>query len=169
VALEALEIAEQIDDRQRASQCCQMALERMFRFGDAPITRSPAWREWADRTSHYAASGTNQQVIVDVALARVSVAQRRWSEYRKLTVRAGELARKLKEPEVLFEAMIEMIGPYRGVQHNPERFRLAEEFIGVPKEGVRTSTLSLFLRYSQGVFLAAGKRDRAEEMWRELD
>jgi tetratricopeptide (TPR) repeat protein len=169
VAPEALEIAQQIDDRQRASLCCQMALEGMYRYGDAPITRSPAWHEWAERASYYAAPGTNQRVSADLALARVYVARRRWEEYRRLTVRAGELARELKEPEVLFKAMTEMIAPIHGVQHDPERLRLAEEFIGVPKEGVSTSTLSLFLRWSQGIFLAAGKRDRAEEVWRELD
>jgi tetratricopeptide (TPR) repeat protein len=169
VAPEALEIARQIDDRQRASQCCQMALEGMDRYGGPPITRSPTWREWAERASHYAAPGTNQQVIADLALARVRLAQRQWEEYRSLTVRAGDLARELKEPEVLFKAMTELMIPPHGVQHEPEKLRLAEEFTAVPKQGVSASTLSFFLRFSQAILLAAGKRDRAEEAWRELD
>jgi tetratricopeptide (TPR) repeat protein len=169
VAPEALEIAEQIDDRQWASLCCQMALEGMVRYGGPPITYSPTWREWAERASRYADPGTNQQVIADLALARVYRAQRRWEEWRRLTVRAGELARKLKEPEVLFKAMTLMIAATHGVQHDPERLRLAEEFIGVPKAGVSASTLSFFLRRSQAILLAAGERDRAEEVWRELD
>ena len=97
------------------------------------------------------------------------LAQRRWSEYRKLTVRAAELARKLNEPEVLFRAISALMVPMHAVQHDPERLSLAEEFMRVPRDGVSTSTLRFFLRLSAGIFLAAGERSRAEDVWRELD
>ncbi len=167
VAPEALKLAEAVDDRQRASQCCQMALEGLYRYGGPPITRSPAWRQWAERASHYAAPDTKQQVIADLALSLVYLAQRRWAEYRKLTVRAGELARKLNEPEVLFRAICALMMPMHAVQHDPERLSLAEEFMRVPRDGVSTSTLRFFLRASAGIFLAAGERSRAEDVWRE--
>jgi len=166
---EALGLAEQLNDHQRASECCQMALEGMYRYGGAPITRSPAWRLWAERASHYAVKGTRQQVIADLALARVYIAQRRWSERRKLIDRASELARKLNDPEVLFRTMSEQITAGNGIQHNPGRISIAKEMVRASRDRVSTQTLLFFLRVSQTNFLAAGERSRAEEVWHELD
>ena len=168
VAPEALGIAEKLDDRRRASECCQMALEGLHRFGSAAITRSPTWRQWAERASHYAAPGTSQQVIADRALSLVHLAQRQWSEYRILTVRAVELARKLDEPEVLSQAILGLLVA-QGVRHHAEQLSLVEEFMGIRKEGVSASIVNRLLHRSQEIFLAAGKRARAEEVWRELD
>ena len=168
VAPEALGLAEQLDDRHRASECCQMALGALYRYGGPAITRSPTWRRWAEQASHYAAPGTSQRVIADLALSRVYLLQRRWAEHRKLNVRAAELARKLNEPEVLSQAIYGLLMSV-GVQHQPEQLSLVEEFMGIPKEGVSASIVNRLLRRSQEIFLAAGKRARAEEVWRELD
>jgi DNA-binding winged helix-turn-helix (wHTH) protein/tetratricopeptide (TPR) repeat protein len=168
VAPEGLGLAEQLDDRRRASQFCRMALEALFRYGGPVITRSPAWRQWAERAPHYAAPGTSDQVIADIALSRAYVLQRQWSEARKRTVRAVELARKLDEPEVLSRGIFVLLLNH-AVRDHPEQLSLVEEFMRIRKNGVSAATVSRLLLTSQGIFLAAGKRARAEEAWRELD
>jgi DNA-binding winged helix-turn-helix (wHTH) protein len=175
VAPEALKLAEELGDRGRASQSCQIALEALQRYGGPAITRSPVWRQWAERACHYAEPGTSQRVLADLALSRICLTQRRWSESRKLAVHAVELARKLDEPEVLSRAILELLireAPKKtpgGVNYHANKLSLVEEFMEMRKEGITPATVSALLRVSQRNFLAAGNRARAEEIWHQLD
>jgi DNA-binding winged helix-turn-helix (wHTH) protein/tetratricopeptide (TPR) repeat protein len=162
VAPEALKLAEQLEDRQRASDCCQMALEALERYGGSAITRSSVWSQWAERASRYAAPGTNQKIVADLALARVYFGRHQWPEARNLVVRANELAHRLTEPEMLFTVNSHMM-------LFPNRLSLTEELMSYPRDGVSAVTLSKFLRRAQCDFLIAGQRSRAEEAWYELD
>lgn len=169
VAPETLKLAEALGDHGRASRCCQMALEALYAYGGPPITRSPAWQEWAERADRYAAPGTIERVYADLALCRVRVRERRWAENRNLSVRAWKLAKELGQPDALMHAVTQIILPQMAIQHLTERIGLAEDIVKMPRAGVSTSTLGELLAFSQSIFLAAGERARAEELWRELE
>jgi len=169
VAPEALEFAEGLDNSERASHCCQMALEALYRYGSNAITRSPLWQEWAERASRYAAPSTEHKARSDIALSLVWHAQHRWSEGSKLRYQALELAKQLNNSQLLFEALYWLIAASQPPQKNAERLRLIEEFRHVPREGVSARTIFTFLVRSQSGLLAGGRRSRAEECWRELD
>jgi tetratricopeptide (TPR) repeat protein len=145
-----------------------MALEGLFQYRGPPITRSPVWQQWAERADRYAARGTIERVYADLALGRVRLRERRWTEFRDLRVRAVKLARELNQPEALIRAVTELMSlPTR--QHEAERLRLVDEFVAIPREGLSMSTLGRFLGLSQIILIAAGERARAEELWRELE
>lgn len=169
VAPEALGFAEGLGDRERASDCCQMALEALYRYGGNAITRSPLWQQWAERASSYAAPGTADRVRSDLALHLVYNTQHRWAETNRVLRQANKLARKLDNPQLLFEDAYWQLRAGAPANHQLRRLTLAEEFSDVSREGVSERTLFTMLVRSQSVLMAGGRRNRAEQLWQELD
>lgn len=169
VAPEALALAEALDDRQRASRACRMALEGLWRFAGIAMAATPEYRLWAERADRYAAPDTTDRAHADIALAYVLFAEDRRGESRALMHRALELARRLEDPEALFLAAMSLIFGGGAPQDQEERLRLAEEFGARPREGVSTRTLGMLLTRGGHVFLDWGERGQAEELFRQVE
>ena len=169
VAPEAFALAEALADGGRASRACRIATEGLRRtIGGTGIIASE-FRRWAERADHYAAPGTIDRVHADLMLARVA---RQFggdnTESLALTRRALELARQLDDPETLFDVVRQYAGNLRAPQHQEERQRLMEEFVGWSREGVNAGTLCQVLGNNIYVLLEMGDRARAEALVREL-
>jgi len=169
LAPEALTLAEGLDDQGRASQTCQMAIEALQRYGHLAIRRTPQYRQWVERADRYAAPGTVHRVNTDTALGGVAMQDGTYAAARSHFQRALELARQLDDPETLFAAAVPLISPASPLQYDEERFRLVEEIIRRPREGVSARTLGYILWLGGGLYLTQGQRERAEEVWHQLD
>ena len=137
LALEALALAEALDDQDRASQTCQMAMRALVSYGSTTMRGTPQFRQWVERTDRYAAPGTIHRVNADIAIAHIAIQDGRFAEGRSHLQLALKLARQLDDPETLFHAAYLMLGPQGGPQHEEERFQLMEEFTRRPRDGSR--------------------------------
>jgi tetratricopeptide (TPR) repeat protein len=169
IAPEAFALAEATGSRGRAARAARLAIEAVGRRD----TMGPSWGSalpaWAERADRYAEPNTRLRVYADCALAMVHAGAGERNDGWSLASRALELARQIDDPEVLFwSAWTAMLGSW-AYRDSAETVRLAEEFSSRPREGVSTRTLDLVLRRCQAVLLAAGDRDRAERLWRDLD
>ena len=165
LAPEALALAEAMEDRARASRACQMALTAIDRLAAVAARRTDEYRQWVARADRYAAPGTIDRVRADLALATVVGWAGRTSEARSLAQGALELARQLDDPETLFRAAFANLFWRR----DQESIRLAKEFVDRSREGVSTGTLGNLLYACAVIHLIHGERDRAEELFGELD
>src|SRR5207249_3766162 len=82
--------------------------------------------------------------------------------------RALELARRLDDTEALYR-VAELTLLYGEIGRQGEEVRFADECLSRKREGIPTRTLATVLRHSQLVYLAAGLRGRAEEVWHDLE
>jgi len=171
VALQALALAEALEDSGRASRTCQIALDGLLRYGRVAMMGTVVARQWAERADRYAAAGTIARVRADLALAGVCQGDGRLAEVLSLREGALALARQLEDPETLFGAACAFIScmwqlPVR--QLNVESIlRVTDELSRYSREGVRATTLGAVLHFSGYVWLNAGDRTRAEAAWRE--
>ena len=93
----ALALAEELDDRERASRACQLAIGGIHTYGggDAWSTQEAVrWTELADR---FGAAGTADRVWVEHARACVSMARNDPGDARAAATRGGH-ARSLGDP-----------------------------------------------------------------------
>ena len=169
LAPEALALAEGLDDSERASQTCHMALEAIFRYGAASMGSTPVFRQWVARADGYAVPGTLDRVSADIALGRVEIGYGRHPQARLHIMRALELARQLEDPEGLFHATMLLIGPYTAPQQEEEAYQLLEELPQRSREGVSARSLGGILWIGGGVYLDRVQQERAEELWHELE
>jgi hypothetical protein len=84
-----------------------------------------------------------------------------------MRLKALALSRRLGDPETLAIAGLSLILPF-APEHWDERLHLAQEAVGWPRDGVRSTYLGPTLGFSAKALLANGERARAEEMWRQL-
>jgi tetratricopeptide (TPR) repeat protein len=169
LAPEAFVLAEGLDDPERGSRTCQMAIEALYRYGASPIRATPQYRQWVERADGYAAPGTVDRVRADVALGHAATGSRRLAEARLHARRALDLSRRLDHSESLFEATLLLLRPTLDwPQHEAERLELVEEITRLPREGVSAEILGLVLLLGSSVYLDHGQRERAEELWRQL-
>ena len=169
LAPEALGLAEELDDQERSSQTCHMALGAIFRYGSASMNDTPVFREWVERADGYAVPGTLHRVRADIALGRVKIGSRKFAEARLHIQRALELARQLDDAEGLFDATMLLIGPYTAPQQEEEDYHLAEEITRWPREGVSARIRGGILWMGGYTYFGHGHRKRAEELWHQLE
>jgi tetratricopeptide (TPR) repeat protein len=169
VGNEAFTLAEALRDRGRASRACQVARRAMRDYGSATITIAPVFEGWAQRADRYAEPGSADRVHADLFLGVVRYSVGRYAESQALRAGALELARRLDEPEALFEAARTM---FAGVWTTPrragEQLRLAEEFAGRSREGVPARVLAALLFFLHGLLMMHGQPARAGAVAGEL-
>ncbi|MCH8206858.1 MAG: protein kinase [Chloroflexi bacterium] len=168
VAPEAFALAESLEDRQRASCSCQLALTALIRYGSGTMAGTPDYNRWAKRADHYALPDTIERVHADRAMSAFRYAEGNRKESWTLAKRALELARRLDDPETLFFGALGILGRPQAPEHLEEQLRLAEEFAGRPREGVRARTAGVVSHLCGFAHLALGERPRADELWFEV-
>ncbi len=165
----AFALAEALNDRTRAAQVCEMALDAIHRqIGPRAVTTEPYYG-WAQRLDKHASPGTRARAYADCVMGSVLRPRGLMVEANEHVLRALEQARQLADPEVLFRTVASALFPGWPLEFQEEQYRLAHEFTEHPRQGVRTSTLVLLLQRAQTFLLAAGDRERAEVAWKELD
>jgi len=168
VAPQALALAEALDDRVRSSRVCRLALEGLYRYGNVTIYGTQSYSHWAERADRHALPNTAGRLYADIAMGNVRHVAGQHTEAAALFDRALELARELDQPEALFLAAGERIGPGNSPQRQEKRLRLTEELTRERHEGVSARTLGHILHRSALAYLDWGQRERAEEMLRQL-
>ena len=169
IAPEALDLAEAIDDRVRASAACQLALTGLMRYGSGTMLGMPEYRRWAEMADTYASPGTTERVHADCAMSAARYAQERRKESWDFSRRALELARQLESPETLCFAALSILGRPQAPHHQDEQMLLAKEFSDQSRNGVTARTMGVVLHLSGYAHIAMGERDRAEGLWRDLE
>ena len=155
VAPEALALAEALDDHERASQTCYVALRALTRYGSSTMSRTPEFRQWAERADRYAAPETIHRVNADMALGTAAVSTGRFTEGRSLLENALELVREMDDPDTLFNiAYLLLI--YSAPQHEDERYLLVEEITNKARpvgEQVGHKILGTWINAAKTVFI----------------
>ena len=100
VAVEAFELAEALDDAERAGRACEQAWSALFYEGAAGALGTPEAEAWAERAARWARPGTAEQVRADLLGAGP-----RWSSGDQrgavaLATRALEAARRMSDPDL---------------------------------------------------------------------
>jgi len=172
VAAQALGLAEALEDSDRASRTCQMAIEALRRYGNAAMGGTAVHRQWAEGADRYAAPGTIDRVLADLALGNVREGDGRLAEILALRERALTLARQLNDPRTFRGAAISTV---TSTWHLPVRqvnlehiLQVTNELSRYSRDGVPASGVGAALHFSGYVWLNAGDRTRAEDAWHEL-
>ena len=171
IAEKALELAEALDDRARASRACRLALQGALRYGSGAMFTTPIYRRWVERADRYADPGTSERVYADSALAMFMINQPgfHYSEVTALVRGSLELAQKLDDPEALFHIAERFILIASAPQNIEEILRLADDVTRRPRERVSVRVQTLLLYWSALLYLNWGDRARAEELWRQIE
>ena len=167
LAPEALALAEALGNR--AGQACQLACRALTRSAPGLAWSTPAYRQWAERADRYAAPATAGRVWADLFLARAREGAGRFAEASKHGALGLEQARRLDDKDLLWYAASQNMDFMAAPQRETGKLRLAQEFAGMPRDGVSARTLNLFFSYCANAFLSWGERAGAEGLWRELD
>ena len=148
VAPEALAIAEEMDDSNRAAAACRLAMEAFHRAGARMMTLTNRWQGWAEAYERYAGLRTIDRVRLDVDYAESFHMSGKESEAWSRRVAALELAKQLKtHDESLLAAGFAMC--YTQSPHpEAQRLELAREAADWRTEGARARTLAIFYLYS---------------------
>ena len=169
VAEEAFTLAEAIGDNTRMSHACHAALQALTRYGATLMLGTPEYRQWAERTDRAAPADTIERVNANIALADLRTAEGKTVEAWSLRNSALTLARRLADPDATFAVFNSMITYLNnGPQHQEERHRLADEIATRSREGVSPRTLGQLLTTVGHSYLERGDRQRAEDMWRQV-
>jgi class 3 adenylate cyclase/tetratricopeptide (TPR) repeat protein len=145
IAPEALELADAIGERGRATRSCLLALSGLLRYGEIPITETRPFRHWVELADRYAVNGTVDRVRVDLASALVAVASGQVDRAVDLIRRSYELALGLAEPSVLALAAMRMLNMIYiappGRVEEVELRKIADQFLtSAPVGGVSVTS-----------------------------
>ena len=169
IAVSALELAEQLGDRERALRACNLGLWGLRRYASPAFLSTSAFRYWAEQADRHALPGTVERVLANIALSGVQISTGRLGEGITLMRDALQMARTLNHPETLFWATAVLLDGAQAPQHQKELWSLAAESNEWPRAGASVGTLGVFLMHNGSVHLAQGDRRRAEETWAELE
>ena len=148
---------------------CLNNLDALYGSGAAMIAGTPQFRHWAERAGRFAAPGSTDRIVAEIAQGNVWMMTGQEVEAWAAFQRALALARQQDDPELLFYAAMQFIQKDFAPHCWQDRLRLTEEFAERPREGVRVRTLSRVLWRCGTVILDAGDRRRAEELWRQVE
>ncbi|MSQ14325.1 MAG: hypothetical protein EXR50_00460, partial [Dehalococcoidia bacterium] len=169
VAEQSLALAEVMEDRQRSSRACRLAIAGLHRNGIQTMSGTRIYGQWAERADRHALPNSSDRVYADIALANVRHAGGRFGEAAALYDSALGLAMDLDEPEALALAAGRRISSAVGSPGRQEqRFKLVEELSRRPRDGMSARTQGELLFSSVMTYLDWGERGRAEEMLRQL-
>ena len=166
VAPDAFALAESLDDSERASRICQLAVAAAARSSAGLLAQEPEFLAWVERAERFAAAGTRHRALADLFRSIVLFQAGDTAGVWTLRQRALELARHLSDDEAFLLIAGYIIAWPWAPQHEEERLELAREvakkyFDAADKSGFPLGELA-------EIFLAMGERARAEELWNEI-
>ena len=168
VAVQALALAEQLDDARRASRACQLAIEAIARAGGASLERTPAARDWAARADQYAAPESLERIHADIAMASYLVLVGDEPRANRLFERALDLSRHIANVETQFRAAGKLLLWTNSPDRLSRLLAVLEEFSARPRTAVRHTTMGEFHYVAMLTFLREADRDRLEAAGNEL-
>jgi len=168
-------LAESIGDKKNVVKACIMAIWACA-WETAGVFRGTAEEIlWTERINRYAEPDTLARVFADIMSGILTYMKGRTTldmnviaEGVSLLTRAVDTARHIDNAEAIWAVSFYYIFYASALKHGEERVRLAEEVVNRPRTGVSLFSHSTGLVFSGYAFLEAGKRDRAEEVWREF-
>jgi tetratricopeptide (TPR) repeat protein len=136
LASEALAIADEVRDQNRAFEACYMGVKSLAAFGGIAAEDIPEYRVWAEGMLRYAADGTAQRVHAASFLANALAATGHESRARELRLEALALTRRLAdsprrggEPRQLWNHMHHLVDGWSQPPHRQvERLELVDEY-----------------------------------------
>jgi ATP/maltotriose-dependent transcriptional regulator MalT len=158
VAPAAHRLAMALGDGHRAFRACTIALDALQAMGGASAETRPDWLQWAERADTYAQPATTERVRADIALAAARSVRGRGDEALELGWRALDLARKLKDPQAMWEAAFRVFH-WTVPDQWSKQVDLAREFSTLPRDGVSARAVGNTLHWCALVMLADGDRD----------
>ena len=168
VAPEALQLSEAQENAPPSARVSLLALDALWRTGAGPATGTPEFAYWLEIADRCAIPGTRDRVRTDISLSHRERNGARARAAFEIGRRALNLARELNDEQLSYEAAAWLLNTaLPEFQH--ERLALAEELaVGNPGK-VSAGTLGLTMFNSILTFLTWCQRDRADEMWADLD
>jgi tetratricopeptide (TPR) repeat protein len=164
----AFSLAESLGDKSRAVHSCYWVLTAILSEQGFLSVGTPQFTEWIERGDSYASAGTAERLIIDIYLGMTKIVSGDYQSGKPLIAQGSDLARRVGDRDLLFQANGFLIHFCSAPQHAEERIRLAEETWKSPRLGVSPLYLGHALMYIGGVYLSSGQRKRAEEVWTEL-
>ncbi len=158
----AFSLAEEIQDKSRASRVCTLALAAFFLRGSGTAYTSPEAAKWAQAADKYAEPNTIERALADFYLGAINIQNGKTDIGFSLLNQALDLARKLDDPETFY--LIAAYSIMNGVSRHTENLRLAEEIADKSRAGVNYLILGIALHSSLLQFLQKGELGRAEEI-----
>ncbi len=174
VATQALALAEALDERERASRVCQLAIAGLHSLGGAAAWATPEAAYWTEQADHFAVEGTVARVWADYALAMWGMSSGEHRTAREGATRAREGARRHGDPVLLWAAdtcwlYVSMLLLPATPEGAAERLALAEDIFARSRVGAGAQVLELALYFMTDVFLQSGLREQAEAGTRLLE
>jgi DNA-binding CsgD family transcriptional regulator/tetratricopeptide (TPR) repeat protein len=168
VAPAAFALAEALGDRGRAARVSLKALEAMAMLGGADLWHTPEYQRWAARADAAASGDGPERVRADVFLADVLIASGKLDAAWTISMRAVELARGLRQPELFFAAANNLFTAPWPPDAYLTLIDVAGELAAWPSDGVRPRILARAWQSIALVALQQGDRDRAEHVWANI-
>jgi serine/threonine protein kinase len=175
VAPAALALAEELDDRARASRVCQLAIRAVQGVGGSPFLRTQEGANWLEAANRFAEEDSTDRVFADIAAAdaHATLGGQEGREARETATRARERALRLDDPSV--QGVADACWLYTASLYVPPTSELAEERLAVTRDLNRSLPASRrpmdqirLLFWSTNIFLQDGLREQAEETTRQL-
>ena len=170
IAPATFSLAEELKDEARAVSVCVWTLLSVFvRDGN---NLDPQITEWGNRANKYAKPDTPERVYADtiIAISKMNssdlLIQR---EGQKLLLGAVDIAKKIGDNNALWYAAGSFLSSSAAPQYSSEIIQLAEEIWSSTRTGLMQNILLSAFFWLGNVFLTMGQREKAEEVWNELD
>ncbi len=169
---EAFSLAEDIVDKERASQVCILAMMALiYHHGGGILSFStPEASQWVERANHYAGQDTIARAWTDASMGEMKVAAGQYSgqpalvnEGVHLVDKALKLARRLEDAEAFCHVAAAWLLHVRLPQRADERLQVVVELEERLKSGVTLSTFVLAQHEIIDTLLEFGRRQEAEE------
>jgi tetratricopeptide (TPR) repeat protein/archaellum biogenesis ATPase FlaH len=165
---EAFSLAEVIGDSTRATSVCYLARLALGYYQSGMMMMSPETAQWVERADHYSEPGTVDRVMVDSTFGAIKCVKGYPKEGVPLLSQALHLARDLGDSIAFWTAASSWLLYVGAPQRAEERLCLANELMERSRVGVPMPELGWGLGFAADIFLASGQRQRAEEVWDEI-
>jgi tetratricopeptide (TPR) repeat protein len=159
---EAFDLAESLNDPDRAARASLQAFESAVRSGrgSRPVL-------WAERADQHARLGTKERVYADIYLGLARLAESRETGHALLR-RAVERSIELDDNSTFFAAAGWAMNNLYALRDRDLVAHLVGEVLARPRDGVRTRDLSTCFTSTAGWMFNSGRREEAESIWNEL-
>jgi tetratricopeptide (TPR) repeat protein len=123
---------------------------------------------WTERAARHAPRATPERVYADVYRGAATSGTGGPAAAHAHLRDAMDQALELGDNSLFFAAASWLALRLQALQDHDRRERLADELLGRPRVGIRSSDLGTCLLGAGTVLLSRGERDRAEQVWDEL-
>ena len=166
---DAFGLAESLNDSERASRVCQLAVEAAQRSSRGELAQEAEFLTWAERADRFAVPGTRHRALADLAMSMVRLTTGDPGKAWTLRQRALDLARRLSDDEAFLKIAGMIISIDWAPQHQKERLDLAREVVYKYLDAANNLGQIQWLGSHQlgalaDAFLVMGERARADEL-----